>query len=243
MRRKYSLLVAAFLALILTGCNANADNSGVIDTPNAKPQITGSSASPWTEPTDTQSSEATPSPTIEPSKDQTPEPTPEKDNELKEIGQEVVEILRERDLKSLSEWIDPEHGLRFSPYSYINKDTDLVFSRDDLPTFSDTEKITWGAEDGSGDPIALTFRDYYDKFVYSNDFANAPNVSVNEIMGHGNAVFNGTEVYQNASYIEFHFPGFDKQYDGMDWQSLALLFVPRDEGWKLVAIVHGQWTI
>lgn len=249
MRRKNPLLVAAFLALILAGCSEKTGNSGTIDIPNAESPMTETSSPSWIEPSATASSESTPTSASKPSNTSndnntsTSEASPDKQAELKDIGQKVVEILRERDLRSLAEWIDPEQGLRFSPYSYINKDSDLIFKADELPTFNDTNKLLWGSEDGSGDPIELTFRDYYDKFVYKYDFADAPNVSVNKIMGLGNAEFNGTEIYPNASYIEFHFPGFDKEFDGMDWQSLVLVFVPYNEEWKLTAIVHGQWTI
>ncbi|WP_373233223.1 hypothetical protein [Cohnella sp.] len=225
MRRMYPLLSAAFLALILAGCSVNTNNGGVTvsDIQNVEPPT----ASPAESPKDTQPSE----------------PSPDQHDSLVDIGQEVVELLRERDLKSLAQWIDPELGLRFSPYSYINKDSDLIFKPEELPAFKDTTQLMWGSFDGSGDPIKLTFRDYYDKFVYNRDFADAPNVSANKILGLGNAEYNGTEVYPNSSYVEFHFPGTDKKYEGMDWQSLVLVFVPHGDDWKLVAVVHGQWTI
>jgi hypothetical protein len=239
----YPLLVAALLALILNGCGAGSSNGGKTAGPDA---VSGSSAtsSKWIEPTAPASSEASPLLAEKPSPDNnSAEPSKDLQAQLKVIGQEVVEILRERDLKSLAEWIDPEQGLRFSPYSHMNKKSDLVFKADALPTFKDTTKLQWGSADGSGEPIKLTFRDYYEKFVYNHDFADAPNVSVNKIIGIGNTQFNGTAVYPNAAYVEYHFPSFDKKVNGMDWQSLVLVFVPVENNWKLVAIVHGQWTI
>jgi hypothetical protein len=232
MRRMYPLLIAALLALILTGCGAGST-----------PEYSATS-SEGIKPTAPASREAPPFSTEQPSSDNnSAEPSKDPQAQLKVIGQEVVEILRERDLKSLAEWIDPEQGLRFSPYSHINNKSDLVFKADSLPTFKDTTKLKWGSADGSGDPIELTFRDYYEKFVYNQDFADAPNVSVNKIIGTGNSKFNGTDIYPKAAYVEFHFPGFDKKVKGMDWQSLVLVFVPAEKDWKLVAIVHGQWTI
>jgi hypothetical protein len=239
MRRMYPLLAAALLALIMAGCGAKANTSGVTDIPGAAPQSIDSS-SPWIEPIATASSEVTPSSTAQPSE---VNHSPDQQAELRGIGQEVVEALRERDLKSLTHWIDPKLGLRFSPYSHINKDSDLVFEADTLPTFKDTDTLKWGLADGTGDPIELTFRNYFERFVYNQDFADATNVSVNQILGKGNSEFNGTEVYPDASYVEFHFPGFDKKLDGIDWQSLVLVFMPHDGDWKLAAIVHGQWTI
>jgi hypothetical protein len=245
MRRISPLLIAALFASILAGCGTNSPENGTNGSPLNSPA--GSPPS-WIEPSASTSNDITPSPSAEPSQiNQTSESTPDLNDhqaELEEIGQEVVEILRERDLRSLTNWIDPVHGIRFSPYSYMNKETDLVFTPDTLPTFQDKSKLTWGTSDGSGEPIELTFRDYFERFVYNKDFADAPNISVNKIMGIGNVEFNGAALYPGASYVEFHFPGFDKQFEGMDWQSLVLVFVPQeDDRWKLAAIVHGQWTI
>jgi hypothetical protein len=256
MRRMYPLLIGAFLALLLAGCAANTDNGGTTDVPNAVPEsVSPVTSSQGIEPTVTATfeGEASPSSSKVPGASNEGEASPSSSKELdaskdpqaqlKDTAKEVIEYLRERDLKSLVQWIDPEQGLRFSPYSHINKDTDLVFKADKLPSFKDTNKLKWGIADGSGEPIELSFRDYYEKFVYNQDFEGAPNVNINKIIGTGNVKFNGLEVYPNASYVEYHFPGFDKQLDGMDWQSLVLVFVPGTaDDWKLVAIVHGQWT-
>jgi hypothetical protein len=180
MRRMYPLLIAALLALILAGCGVKSNNGGTTDVPNAMPESESPVASsqgitPIFTPAST--SEASPSVTTEPDASKDPQAL------LKNAAHEVIEYLRERDLKSLVQWIDPKQGLRFSPYSHINADSDLVFKADKLPTFKDTHKLKWGTSDGSGDPIELSFREYYEKFVYNQDFAGAPNVSVNKIIG------------------------------------------------------------
>jgi len=236
MRRSYPLLIAALLALLLAGCGANPNNSGATDVPNASPSADSSQG---IEPTVNASNPASESPTDALS----PDPSNQQEVQLKAAAQDVMEFLRGRDLESIIPLIDPGLGLRFSPYSHINTDTDLVFQADTLPSFKDTSKLNWGTADGSGKPIELSFRDYYEQFVYNKDFADAPNVSVNHIIGTGNVEFNGTQVYPNASYVEFHFPGIEENQDGMDWQSLILVFVPHQEDWKLVAVVHDQWTI
>jgi uncharacterized protein YcfL len=242
MRRMYPLLIAALLALILAGCGANSTNNGNTNVQNTPLELPLPSTQ-GIESSATPSSEASPSPTEATASNDPHDPSNLQQAHLKSVAKKVVESLRERDLKSLAEWIDPEQGLRFSPYSHMDTDTDLVFKSDTLPNFKDTKKLKWGLADGSGEPIAFSFRDYYEKFVYNQDFADATNVSVNKIIGTGNVKFNGTSVYPNASYVEYHFPGFDKQFNGMDWQSLVLVFLPHESDWKLVAIVHGQWTI
>jgi len=49
-----------------------------------------------------------------------------------------------------------------------------VFTKDQLKNLMESEEVyIWGEYDGSGDPIKLTFAQYFDKFVYDHDFANA----------------------------------------------------------------------
>jgi hypothetical protein len=43
--------------------------------------------------------------------------------------------------------------------------------------------------------------------------------------------------------MEYHFSGFEAQYEGMDWESLRLVFIQEDSTWYLVGIVHDEWTI
>ncbi len=235
MRRMAPLLSAALLALLLAGCGSSTNND--TNSPSTIPE-TSPSSSEQSLPTATNSSE----PTAASANDNTDQPTDNAEAAVKDAAENIVELLRDRDLASLSDWIDPEQGLRFSPSSHIDVENNKVFQPGQLPDFKDTNSLTWGIADGSGEPIELTFRDYFDKFVYSQDFAEAPNVTVNHTLAKGTTSFNGTEVYPGASYVEFFFPGFDKQFDGMDWQSLVLVFVPSGEDWKLVSIVHGQWT-
>jgi len=129
------------------------------------------------------------------------------------------------------------------PYSYVS-DTDLVFSQSVLPTLmSDPTVYHWGLFDGSGFPIDLTFSEYYAKFIYSADFANPEQVAYNAFLGSGNSINNLEEFYPGAEFVEYHFSGFNKQYEGMDWQSLRLVFSHEGGQYFLIGIVHAQWTI
>ncbi|WP_239615774.1 hypothetical protein [Cohnella mopanensis] len=240
MRRMTPLLSAAILALLLSGCGSASNKNGATDAPKAFPSAGSSLGIETTVNTGSES----PAPTeLVPSNTQTPDSSNVPDAKLETVAREVVEYLRERDLTSLTPLIDSELGLRFSPYPHINTQTDLVFQADALPDFKDTTKQLWGTYDGRGDPIELSFRDYFEQFVYNKDFGNAPNVSFNKIISKGNIVFNGTEAYPGASFVEFHYPGFDKSLEGTDWQSLILVFVSKNDEWKLAAIAHGQWAV
>jgi hypothetical protein len=147
-------------------------------------------------------------------------------------------------METLAALVHPEKGLSFAPYSFAD-DTNLTLTREELAsalTSSDTR--TWGAYDGTGDPINLTFEAYYDRFVYNHDFAAAPSVTYNGFKGSGNTTNNIFTVYPDGITVEYYFPGFDPQYEGMDWQGLTLVFEQYTDGaWYLVHIAHGQWTI
>lgn len=157
---------------------------------------------------------------------------------------DVVVILKNQDMTGLSTFVDPVKGIRFTPYAYIDTATNLVFTSAQISTLlTDTNTHLWGSYDGTGDPIQLTPQNYYDKFVYDVDFASPNLIGNNVIIGTGNTTNNMVQAYPGASYVEFHFTGFDPQYAGMDWKSLRLVFEKTGGIWYLVGIVHDQWTI
>ena len=155
---------------------------------------------------------------------------------------EVVQALQSQDMALVSAYVHPVQGVRFSPYAYV-KDTDLVFSpaqAADLP--ADSSIYSWGNYAGTGEPIILGFPDYYAKFIYDVDYANAPQVSLNHRLSGGNSIDNAAEFYPGSMIVEYYFPGFDPQYGGMDWRSLKLVFSQADGSWDLVGIIHDEWT-
>jgi len=182
-------------------------------------------------------------PTSEPAQPPTStvEATPELS--LEESADRVINAMGQKDLKTVAEFVHPIMGVRFSPYGFIRAEHQ-VFMPEALSGLAGSDSVfLWGQYDGTGDPIRLTFNDYYKEFVYSSDFANAEAVAVNERLGDGNTLNNIQEFYPGSSFVEYHFSGFDPQYGGMDWQSLRLIFVQESDGWFLIGIVHDEWTI
>jgi hypothetical protein len=85
----------------------------------------------------------------------------------------VIQSLRNRDVEALSTFIHPTRGVRFSPQAFV-RESDRVFLPDQIKgLLTDPTPYAWGAYDGSGLPIELTFAEYYDQFVYDRDFAHA----------------------------------------------------------------------
>ena len=156
----------------------------------------------------------------------------------------VLQLLKDKNMDDLSDFIHPTKGVRFSPYGYVDIENHLVFKAEEVNELEDnTQVYTWGAYDGSGEDIELSFNDYYDKFIFDEDFSNPQIIGNNVIVGIGNSLVNIEEVYPDGRFVELHFEGFDPQYEGIDWRSLRLVFETVDGNWYLVGIVHDQWTI
>jgi hypothetical protein len=223
------------LAITLAGCGINPGEVGPTSTP---PEIiivepSQPSSIPTVSPTLTQ----TPSSILQPSHPLSTQQI------ILERAFVVINALKEKDMGRLVELVHPQMGLRFSPYATV-KDSDQVFQAAQVAgLMTDPTVYLWGHFDGSGEPINLTFADYYAKFVYDEDFTNAPQIALNHRLGMGNSIDNISEYYQEAMVVEFYFPGFDPQYEGMDWRSLRMVFLQSNGSWYLAGLVHDQWTI
>lgn len=172
-------------------------------------------------------------------------PTPTStQNNLISRALDVMELIKAKDMNTLSTYIHPTSGVRFTPYFNIDMQTDQVFTAQQITGLMQNNQVVhWGEYDGSGDPIDLDFSDYYDRFIYDQDFVNPHLIGNNVAIGTGNIIDNIAQAYPNGHFTEFHFTGFDNQYEGIDWESLRLVFEDVGGIWYLVGIVHGQWTI
>lgn len=163
---------------------------------------------------------------------------------ISKTASEVINAIRDEDFETLSGIVHPEKGVRFSPYGHVDVQNDLVFTPLKVKDLAnDSTVYNWGVYDGSGQPIELSFKDYYNRFVYDKDFANARVISFNQIIGRGNIINNIFDVYPGCITVEYHFPGFDPKYEGMDWRSLILVFERKNDAWYLVGVIHSEWTI
>lgn len=170
---------------------------------------------------------------------------PQAEQALQDAADQAVLALKQADWATVAGLVHPVQGVRFSPYANVHtgQGGHLVFRADQLKQAAASQTVyTWGVHDGSGQPIALTFADYYKQFVYDADFAQAPMVQWDKAIGQGTVPDNIAQVYPGARFVEYHFPGFDPKYQGMDWKSLRLVFVQDGSAWRLVGIVHAGWT-
>lgn len=167
-----------------------------------------------------------------------------KDSLLLGLTEEILGIIKENSYRKLANYIHPESGLRLSPYGYIDTVQHVHFTRQGLLRQAEQDaSILWGSYDGTGKDIRFSLDGYFDRFVYDEDFLNAEQVSINEVLGKGNSLINIAVIYPGADFTESYFSGFEEKYGGMDWRSLRLVFQRQDDKVYLVAIVHDEWTV
>ncbi len=169
-----------------------------------------------------------------------------------ELAEEIIKVTADKLIHAISiknsetiyELAHPVKGVRFTPYTNVSLDTDLVFKKDDLKNFFENQKVySWGSYDGIGDEISLTPGKYYDKFIYPVDYKNAEQIGYNKVLSSGNMIENQFEVYDNPIVVEYYFSGFNPDYEGMDWKSVRLVFEKYEDTWFLVGIISNQWTV
>jgi hypothetical protein len=171
----------------------------------------------------------------------TPEPAESPDA----AARRVAAAMTARDIEALAAAAHPTKGIRFTPYTRVDTLEDRRLGADEMRAgWASADSTLWGSYDGSGAPIRLTFREYFDRFVRDFDVAAAPRVASDSApMGTGNAINNVREAYPGAVVVEFHAPGTDPRYGGMDWRSLWIVLEKSGDRWYVVALVHGGWTI
>lgn len=237
MRPKSLLIVTCviILSIALSGCTASTPTNGSIDALKAEIQTKEDTINVLMSEKEALSTEVS---------DLKAQINSLQSSSVLSTAMTVIEILQDKDMVNLSSYVHPNKGVRFTPYSYVDLQGDLVFtSQQIIPLLQSSQIYTWGEFDGTGDPIQLNVSDYYDKFVYDEDFANPHMIGNNVEIGTGNSINNIAQAYPIGIFVEFHFTGFDPQYEGMDWRSLRLVFEEVNGSWYLVGIVHNQWTI
>lgn len=157
---------------------------------------------------------------------------------------QIVRALHDRNMSALAVFVDPQKGVRFSPYVFVDPHNDVVMSPAQLrAALADRRQRRWGAHDGSGEPIRLNFPEYYRRFVYDRDFSTATEINYNVDTRRGNTRNNIREIYPGAIVVEYFLPGGTTDETELNWVSLRLVFQRSKDRWLLAGIVHDEWTI
>ena len=231
---KRSLFVCSLLCLILGGLAG-----GLLPMPWDEPSVPSTPALMHTIPSDTSSQ------SVSTQTDSSDAAFNTSDNfPLLNAACTVVRALRQKDYSTVASFVHPDRGVTFTPYSTVNPESDLAFSREQIMNLTqNTAVYTWGSVDGHGGPIEMTIEQYFERYVFNADYSQAPRIGVDQVMMHGNALENLADSYPQGRFVDFCFPQLTQKGDGLDWCSLKLVFEPGDSNWLLVGVVHGEWTI
>ena len=152
----------------------------------------------------------------------------------------VVRALSKFDMATIANYVHPQRGVAFYPYLAGNNPQKRT--RRQMHSFLRDPRIyVWGDYDGTGDPIKLTNKAYFRKFIYDDNFSQTKEVNFNVIKPRGNTLNLLPQKYPNAVLVEFYRP--PKSSQGYDWKGLWLLWQKFGVRWYLVAIAHDEWTI
>lgn len=163
-------------------------------------------------------------------------------SEVMKVSKQAVLALKNKNMGALAALAHPVKGVRFSPYAYIDKESNLIFKRAQVAGLWNNRKVyNWGPHDVLEGDIKMRFSKYYAAFIYDRDFARAPRVGYNRVVEQGNAIVDIAEKYPSGKFVEYNFP---EGRDGnvMGWNSLRLVFEKLGARWYLVGISHDEWT-
>jgi len=183
--------------------------------------------------------------TPKPNEESPPHDSESQQLQPEQLAQIIMEQLAQGQFSQIAEYVVEDGKVRFSPYPYIREDVDFELTRAELATaMSDTAIITTREYDGSGEPMELTFAQYYNKFINDQAYATEAIVGVNTTSGLGAMIQNWHEVYATEQYtsVEYYIDG-TVENEKMDWKSLRLVFEEQEGQYYLVAVIHGQWTM
>lgn len=150
--------------------------------------------------------------------------------------------LRDKDMDEFAQYVHPEKGVRFVPFTYVEEENATFAPNIVDNLFEDDNIYFWGTSAGDGEPINLTFADYYDNFVYDVDYLFCDRIGYDRNVLLGNNIDNSKEVYPDSRLIEFHFDGFNPEYTGMDFRTLRVVLADYNGTPLVVAVVHNVWT-
>lgn len=155
----------------------------------------------------------------------------------------VLRVIQSRDYKALSAYVDGTQGLTLTTFSTVDREIDLTFTAAQVAGFAkDTTKYNWGVIPGSGEVLTMTAEEYFSAYMFNVDYTQATQIGVDKINISGNALENVTQAYPGCRFVEFTFPGAGAEKQGQNWCSLKLIFTPSQTQWRLVGLIHSQWT-
>lgn len=156
----------------------------------------------------------------------------------------VLNALGEQEMDEVSRYVHPKQGVLFSPSGTVDRNRAQVLMPSqvkELFRVPNQKQLEWGTDAGKGEPIRLTPKAYFEKYVYDVEFSETEFVTYDGIYRETNRNHTIDEAFPNSHYVEFFVPGSEEER-GMGWKSLKLVFSEHNNDHYLVGIVHDQWS-
>lgn len=152
----------------------------------------------------------------------------------------AARAIEEQDFETLATFVDPEEGVTFTPYSTVDRSSNLNFSAEELTAAgSDGTSYVWGVSSDTS-PIKMTIPEYFDSYVWDADYWSVSAIGIDTVLYSGNSLENVSDAYPDCHFVDFYLPSSDA--NGQDWSSLKLVFRQSDAEWYLVGVIHSEWT-
>ncbi|WP_010098292.1 ankyrin repeat domain-containing protein [Ornithinibacillus scapharcae] len=167
---------------------------------------------------------------------------------IKEHADTVFSILAEHNMEELSSHVHPEKGVLIAPFLQVKPNDmsenhePLIFHTEEIPSLlQDTTVYRWGDHGSSGLPIELTPAGFFDEYLYTK--AQPDTFYVNQQNLSGPEFFTETirDVFPVAHMVQYSFYETVKG-DDLSWMQLTLIFEEYQGEWKLVGMLHREWT-
>jgi len=154
---------------------------------------------------------------------------------------EVLQAIKNLDLRRLSGFVHPSRGVRFSTFAWVDR-SDKWLSRGQVRNLAVRDPRTvWFIADEAGTRMRMTAREYLSKYVYEHDYLKASRVSYNTHHKRSNTIPNVLDFYPRAIVVEYYEPNPDPNERG--WDTLWLVFEKMGSEWYLVGVVKDTPTI
>ena len=163
---------------------------------------------------------------------------------IETVDSEIIILLNQRNYTQLANYIHPEKGVRFTPYSESKATDQLLTKEEFLDNIKTDPTLNWGyyanPDNPEGFPIELTLNEYLETFVYQGDYINSDVIGYNERVNHHFFFLPEFEhiEYKDSIVVE-HF--IDD--DSYDFLSIKIVYQKYEESWYIVAFINNEWTI
>ena len=155
-------------------------------------------------------------------------------------AEKIINIIAEKNFQELSKYIHPVNGAFFSTLNRFSINSNLKFYVEDIHNFLDNQKVyRWGGIPGSAIPIELNPPDYFDRYIYNNDYINADKIGYNQMFSDPDYQENQHDVFEKAIVVEFYIEQNEHKLD----ESTRIVFQEYEGEWYIVGFSHYEWTI